>query len=313
MSIEHTPVLLKESLQALSLSEGSVVLDCTFGRGGHSCAFLEAVGETGRVVALDVDETAAQRASELAHLHPSRRFTFLMLNFRNLDVALHMAGIGKVDAVFFDLGVSSPQFDEAGRGFSYRHDAPLDMRMSLSQRLTAADIVNNYDEDRITALLHDFGEERWARRIAKFVVAERADNPIRTTGQLVEIVKAAVPKDVRDAETQHPARRTFQALRIAVNEELEALEIALQKAVAVLKPGGRLACISFHSLEDRIVKHFMLSQTQTCVCPPGIPQCVCDAKPTLTVGKRKPILPTQDEIQDNPRARSAKLRVATRR
>jgi 16S rRNA (cytosine1402-N4)-methyltransferase len=312
LSIEHTPVLLKESLQVLSLSDGKVVLDCTFGRGGHSAAFLQAVGDAGRVIALDVDETAAESAMLLSQIYPPRRFTFVALNFRNLDVALHMAGVGKVDAIFFDLGVSSPQFDEAGRGFSYRHDAALDMRMSLSQSLTAGDIINKYDEDRLTGILHEYGEERWARRIARFVVKARAAGPIVTTGQLVEIIRAAVPKDVRTAEAQHPARRTFQALRIAVNEELEALETALQKAVDALKPGGKLACISFHSLEDRIVKQFFTGKAQRCVCPPGIPQCVCNTAPSLLMDKRKPILPQQEEITANPRARSAKLRVATR-
>ncbi|HSL93202.1 MAG TPA: 16S rRNA (cytosine(1402)-N(4))-methyltransferase RsmH, partial [Bacillota bacterium] len=273
---------------------------------------LEAVGDKGRVIAMDVDESAAKTAMSLSRIYPPRRFTFVQLNFRNLDVALHMAGGGRVDAVFFDLGVSSPQFDEAGRGFSYWHDAPLDMRMSLSQSVTAADIINNYDEDRLTTILHNYGEERWARRIAKFLVAARASKAITTTGQLVEIIRAAVPKDVRTAETQHPARRTFQALRIAVNEELEALETALGKALHVIRPGGRLACISFHSLEDRIVKRFIANQAQRCTCPPGIPQCVCTTTPTLIAERRKPILPTQDEITANPRARSAKLRVATR-
>jgi 16S rRNA (cytosine1402-N4)-methyltransferase len=312
MSIEHTPVLLKESLQALSLSDGKIVLDCTFGRGGHSRAFLQSVGREGRVIGLDVDESAAEAALALATDYPGGRFTFVPLNFRNLDVALHMAGVARVDAVFFDLGVSSPQFDEGGRGFSYWHDAPLDMRMGLSQTLTAAEIVNTYSEDRLTSILHDYGEERWARRIAKFVVSARAESPLVTTGQLVEIIKAAVPKDVRTAEAQHPARRTFQALRIAVNDELEALEMALQKAVEALKPGGRMACISFHSLEDRIVKKFMQAQSLRCSCPPGIPQCICNTTPLLATERRKPILPTSEEISENPRARSAKLRVATR-
>lgn len=312
MSIEHTPVLLKESITALALTEGKTVLDATFGRGGHSSAFLDAVGESGKVIALDVDETAAKRAVAVSQGLGAGRFTFVKVNFRNLDVALHMAGTDKVDAVFFDLGVSSPQLDEADRGFSYWHDAPLDMRMSASQTLTAADIVSKYDEDRLTAILHEYGEERWARRIARFIVSARESKPIATTGELVEIIKAAVPKEVRTAEAQHPARRTFQALRIVVNDELGALEIALHKAVDVLRSGGRLACISFHSLEDRIVKQFMSHQSLTCICPPGIPQCVCNHQPALSLEKRKPIVPSREEITQNPRARSAKLRVATR-
>lgn len=312
MSAVHTPVLLKESLQALKITDGGKVLDCTFGRGGHTRAFLQAVGETGMVIALDVDESAAVEAEALAREPLGKRLKFFPVNFQNLDVALHMAVVSQVDAVFFDLGVSSPQFDEGGRGFSYRFDAPLDMRMSMSQRLTARDIVNEYSEAQLAEIMWNYGEERWAKRIAKFIVKERAQGKIETTGRLVEIIRASVPKEVREAEAQHPARRTFQALRIAVNDELGALKIALEKAVSVLRPEGHLGCISFHSLEDRIVKQFIADKSRTCICPPGIPQCICTQTPVLRAERRKPIVPTAAEIEQNPRARSAKLRVAVR-
>jgi 16S rRNA (cytosine1402-N4)-methyltransferase len=306
ISREHIPVLLEESIRALAIKPGDRVLDCTFGRGGHSLAFLDEVGSQGLVIGLDVDPQARSVAGEIR----DERFRFAAVNFRNLHIGLKLCGVDKVDKVFFDLGVSSPQFDQAERGFSYRHDAPLDMRMNPAQSETAASILNSAAEEEIARILWEYGEERWAKRIASFVVTERKRQSIGTTGQLVELIRAAVPKKVREGEDQHPARRTFQALRIAVNDELGALSQALEKSVECLNAGGRLACISFHSLEDRIVKQFFVSMSKNCVCPPGLPQCVCSQVPQLVVIGRKPVLPTQAEIDCNPRSRSAKLRVA---
>lgn len=308
----HRPVLLAESLQSLNLSPGSVVLDCTFGRGGHSRAFIDAVGPDGTVVALDIDDSASDMAAQFMREYSREQFRFVALSYRDLDVALHMAGVRGVDAVFFDLGVSSPQFDEAERGFSYRLTGPLDMRMNRAQKLTAREVVNTYPEDRLAEIISQYGEEKWAKRIASFIVKARESTPIERTEELVSLIRGAIPKAVREAETQHPARRTFQALRIEVNDELGSLRVALDKSLKVLLRGGRLACISFHSLEDRIVKQFMVAEARDCSCPPGIPQCVCNQVPRLRIVNRKPIAATPSEVLQNPRSRSARLRVAQR-
>jgi 16S rRNA (cytosine1402-N4)-methyltransferase len=307
--VEHVPVLLQESLVALNLKPGDKLLDCTFGRGGHTREFLKAVGPNGLVIGLDVDREA-EVAAEAFKGEPA--FRFVRSDFRQLDSALALTDVRYVDAVFFDLGVSSPQLDERGRGFSYQHDARLDMRMDERQKLSAIDIVNTYAETKLAEILHEYGEERWSKRIAAFIVEARARQPIETTQQLVSVIKAAIPKGVRDKEEQHPARRTFQALRIAVNDELGALEEALTKAVKALVAGGRLGCISFHSLEDRVVKQFMVSAAKDCVCPSGVPQCVCQVKPVLRLLTRKAIAPSAKEIRVNPRSRSARLRAAER-
>jgi 16S rRNA (cytosine1402-N4)-methyltransferase len=307
--VEHVPVLLRETLAALDLKPGSKVLDCTFGRGGHTREFLKAVGPNGLVIGLDVDREA-EVAAEAFKVEPA--FRFLRCDFRHLDSALALTDVKHVDAVFFDLGVSSPQLDERGRGFSYQHNARLDMRMDERRRESAADIVNSYEETKLAKIIHEYGEERWSKRIAAFIVEARARQPIETTEQLVGIIKAAIPKGVRDKEEQHPARRTFQALRIAVNDELGALQEALGKAVKALVPGGRLGCISFHSLEDRVVKQFMVSAAKDCICPRGVPQCVCQVKALLRLLSRKSVSPSADEVQANPRSRSARLRAAER-
>lgn len=307
--MEHVPVLLQESLVALNLKPGDKVLDCTFGRGGHTREFLKAVGPNGLVIGLDVDREA-EVAAEALKGEPA--FRFVRRDFRQLDSALALTDVRYVDAVFFDLGVSSPQLDERGRGFSYQHDARLDMRMDERRKLSAIDIVNTYAETKLAEILHEYGEERWSKRIAAFIVEARARQPIETTQQLVSVIKAAIPKGVRDKEEQHPARRTFQALRIAVNDELGALEEALTKAVKALVAGGRLGCISFHSLEDRVVKQFMVSAAKDCVCPSGVPQCVCQVEPVLRLLTRKAIAPSAEEIRVNPRSRSARLRAAER-
>jgi len=301
----HVPVLLEQSVQALALQPGEVVLDCTFGRGGHTKRFLEAVGPNGLVVGLDVDRAALLAAEDIS----APNFRFVAENFRKLDLALRMAGIEQVDKIFFDLGVSSPQLDEGARGFSYRTDATLDMRLDPSMLTSAEWLVNHSSEGELAKILWDFGEERWAKRIASFIVLERAKTPIKTTLQLVEIIRAAVPKAVRQAEDQHPARRTFQALRIAVNDELGALKEGLEKGLAGLRAGGRLGCISFHSLEDRLVKQFMIHHARECVCPQGVPQCVCKHRAEVKLITKKPLAPTPDEVRDNPRSRSAHLRV----
>lgn len=307
--MEHVPVLLRETLAALDLKPGSKVLDCTFGRGGHTREFLKAVGPNGLVIGLDVDR-AAEAAAEALRVEPT--FRFFRCDFRQLDSALALTDIKHVDAVFFDLGVSSPQLDERDRGFSYHCDARLDMRMDERRRESAVDIVNSYDEARLAEIIHEYGEERWSKRIAAFIVEARTRKPIETTGQLVSVIKAAIPRRVRDKEEQHPARRTFQALRIAVNDELGALQEALRKAVIALVPGGRLGCISFHSLEDRVVKQFMVSAAKDCTCQRGVPQCVCQAKAELRLLSRKAISPAASEIHTNPRSRSARLRAAER-
>jgi len=302
---DHVPVLLEQSVKALDLKPGEVVLDCTFGRGGHTKRFLAAVGADGLVVGLDVDRAALLAAKEIV----APNFRFVAENFRNLDLALRTAGIQQVDKIFFDLGVSSPQLDEGARGFSYRMDAPLDMRLDPSMPHNAEDLVNRSSEGELAKILWDFGEERWAKRIASFVVLARVKTPIKSTLELVEIIRAAVPKAVRQAEDQHPARRTFQALRIAVNDELGALKDGLEKGLAALRTGGRLGCIAFHSLEDRIVKQFMSHHARECLCPQGVPQCVCQHRAEVKLVTKKPLAPTPDEVRDNPRSRSAHLRV----
>jgi len=305
----HIPVLLEETLAALDLRPGDKVLDCTFGQGGHTKEFLRHVGPEGLVIGLDVDAVAEAAADELKG-YPA--FRFVRCNFRDLDSALSIIDVPQVDKVFFDLGVSSPQIDTVERGFSYQYDARLDMRMDRRKSVSAFEAVNTYSEAELARIVKQYGEERWSKRIAAFIVEARAKRPIETTQELVSVIKAAVPKGVRDKEDQHPAKRTFQALRIAVNDELGSLGEALTKAVQALNTGGRLACISFHSLEDRAVKKFMVSSARECTCPPSIPQCVCQVEPTLRLISRKAIVPTASEVKMNPRSRSARLRVAER-
>lgn len=300
-------MLLNESVRGLAISPGETVVDATFGRGGHTRAFLEAVGPQGRVIALDVDPAAVLAAEQLSEV---KNFYFVRQNFRNVDAALTLLGIQQVHKVFFDLGVSSPQFDQGERGFSYRFDGPLDMRMDPTQKISAAHLLNTSTEQELQQILWEYGEERWAKRIAQFIIAERTKAPLHTTAQLVDLIRAAIPKEVREKEDQHPARRTFQALRIAVNDELGALRDALTKALELLRPQGRIGCISFHSLEDRTVKQFFVDRARDCICPPSIPSCVCGHRASLKVITKKPTAPSSDEIAANPRARSAHLRVA---
>ncbi|MBN2822604.1 MAG: 16S rRNA (cytosine(1402)-N(4))-methyltransferase RsmH [Coriobacteriia bacterium] len=308
MEYRHTPVLLAEVTQQLPLHDGSIIVDCTLGGAGHAKRMAEFIAPTGILVGIDQDDAALAAAADALRL--GQQTVLIKGNFGDLDDLLVEAGIPYVDGFLFDLGVSSPQLDVRGRGFSYHEDVLLDMRMDASStQPTAAAVINTYDEGSLARILRDYGEERWATRIAAFIVAARARQPIETTAELVEIVKAAIPAGAR-REGPHPARRTFQALRIEVNGELEVLERGLRAAIRWLRPGGRIAVISYHSLEDRITKQIFAEYAGGCVCPPDLPICRCGNSPVLRIVTRKPVVPTTAEIEVNPRARSAKLRVA---
>lgn len=304
---EHTTVLLHEAIDALQPRPGGTYVDCTLGGGGHTQAILALLGGEGTVVAIDQDHTAISNAQRTLATYEGQ-LVLVKRNFAVLDQVLLELGIPAVDGILFDLGVSSPQFDEGERGFSYRFDAPLDMRMDQNAQLTAYHLVNELDQKELAQIMWDFGEERWAKRIAEFIVAARESGPISTTGQLVEIIKRAIPAKARE-DGPHPARRTFQALRIRVNNELGVLEQALDKSIGALAPGGRVAVITFHSLEDRIVKQTMARHVNPCLCPPKMPICVCGKKADLKLITKKPIIASSSELAANPRARSAKLRV----
>ena len=309
MEISHVPVLLKESIEGLNIDPAGIYVDGTLGRGGHSEEILKRL-TTGRLVAIDRDETAITEAGE--RLSPYKdRLTIVKANFRDLGSVLDSVNVEKADGMLFDLGVSSPQLDDAERGFSYTHDAPLDMRMDRSESLTACDIVNGRSFEELKRILYDYGEERYAPRIAAEIVRRREEKPIETTLQLAEIIKSAMPgKALR--EKQHPAKRSFQAIRIAVNDELTAIEEMIGTAADRLNTGGRLAVISFHSLEDRIVKNAMAARERGCTCPKDFPVCVCGFKQTLRTVTKKPVTASEEELLINPRARSAKLRVSER-
>ena len=305
----HVSVLLRECIENLNIKAEGIYLDGTLGMGGHSYEIASRL-TTGRLVCIDRDETAIQRAGE--RLRPfGDRVTLVHGNFSDAAEILDSLGIGGVDGMLFDLGVSSPQLDETGRGFSYMHDAPLDMRMDASESLKAYDVVNTWDEQRLNRILWDYGEERYARRITAAILAARAQKPIESTGELVEIIRSSMPAAAL-REKQHPAKRSFQAIRIAVNDELGAIARMMETAPDKLNPGGRLCVISFHSLEDRIVKSGIAARENGCTCPREAPICTCGFVRTLKSVSRKPILPTREEIEANPRSRSAKLRVAER-
>ncbi|MBO8142084.1 MAG: 16S rRNA (cytosine(1402)-N(4))-methyltransferase RsmH [Firmicutes bacterium] len=309
-SVQHVPVLLDEVVDILRPGPGKVLVDCTVGGGGHAAALAARLAPGGRLIGLDRDPNALARARE--RLAPFQAAVELVhADFRRLGDVLESLGTSKVDGVLFDLGVSSFQLDEAERGFTYRTDAPLDMRMDPSAPLTAEQLVNTLPEAELARILREYGEERWAGRIASQIVRRRARTPFRTTGQLVEAVKEAIPAPAR-RRGPHPARRTFQALRIAVNGELTALEAGLVAALNSLAPGGRLAVISFHSLEDRIVKQMFRDWSAGCQCPPDLPECRCGRQPMVRILTRRPIVPGPEEVAANPRARSARLRAAER-
>lgn len=306
----HVSVLLDECIDALHIKPDGIYVDGTLGGAGHSSQIAKRL-TTGRLIGIDRDQKALEAASE--RLAPYRdRVTLVHSNFSRVDQVLDELGIGGVDGILLDLGVSSPQLDEAERGFSYMADAPLDMRMNAQDPLTAYDVVNLWPREELRRILYEFGEERYAPQIASAIERRREEHPIETTLQLVDVIRSAMPPQAL-REKQHPAKRSFQAIRIAVNDELGAVARVMDAAISKLNKGGRLAIITFHSLEDRIVKNAMASAAKGCVCPPEFPVCVCGRKPVVKLVTKKPIVSTEEELQRNPRARSAKLRVCEKR
>ena len=303
----HRPVLLAECLDALCIRPDGVYVDGTLGRAGHSLEIAKRL-TTGRLIGIDRDETAIAAAQERLRDYMDH-VTLVHSNFDRIGEILEELNIPGADGMLFDLGVSSPQLDDAQRGFSYMHDAPLDMRMDRTAALDAHQVVNQWSYEELRRILYDFGEERYAPAIAKAICRTRETVPIETTLQLVDVIKSAMPPQAL-REKQHPAKRSFQAIRIAVNGELDALPPMLNAACDHLNTGGRLAVISFHSLEDRIIKRTMQELATGCTCPPSFPVCVCGKKPRMKLVQRKPIVPDETELNENPRARSAKLRVA---
>ncbi len=305
MALAHTPVLLDELLDLLRPVEGETAVDCTFGGGGHAAAVAERLGSTGSLIAIDRDPHVTEFFRDVARDAPCD-CRFYHGNFSEVLATLDGAS---ADMVYMDLGVSSMQLDRRERGFSYAYDAPLDMRMDPELEVSAADLVNTLSEDELTDIFRRYGEERYAKSIARGIVLARARRPLQTTCELVEIIKRRIPTPARFA-AGNPARRVFQALRIVVNDELQSLTHGLEEAYRVLRPGGRLAAISFHSLEDRMVKGFLRGHAAGCICPPGLPQCACGHEPTMQLLTRRALAPTPPEIEVNPRSKSAKLRVA---
>ncbi len=304
----HVSVLLRECIEALQIKPNGIYVDCTTGGGGHSLEIAKRLTDGGRLIAIDRDEDALRAAGKrLADF--ADRVTFVHSNYAMLQSVLADLGIPRVDGVLADLGVSSYQLDTAERGFSYMQDAPLDMRMDREQPLRAYDVVNTYSEEELRRILYDFGEEKFARNIAANIVKKRSERPIETTLELAELVKASMPKTAREGG-HHPAKRTFQAIRIEVNSELSSIPPALDAAVHALNPGGRIAVITFHSLEDRLVKQKFAALSSGCTCPREFPVCVCGKKPVVRVITKKPVTAGEDELEVNPRSRSAKLRVA---
>ena len=307
MDMTHNPVLLAECIDALDIKPCGVYVDGTLGRAGHSSEIAKRL-TTGRLIAIDRD-MAAIDAAKIRMAEYADNATFVHSDFRNIKQILTDLNIDKIDGILLDLGVSSPQLDDASRGFSYMADAPLDMRMDRSMKLSAYDVVNGYDEASLRRIFFEYGEERYSSKIAANIVRRREIKPIETTLELVDIIKGAMPAAAL-REKQHPAKRCFQAIRIAVNDELGALSQVLEDIVDSMATGGRIAIITFHSLEDRIVKKSFNERVNPCICPPSFPVCVCGRVAKLKLVNRKPILPSENEIETNPRARSAKLRVA---
>lgn len=307
MEFVHKSVLLDECIQALAIRPDGIYLDGTLGGAGHSQQIAKRL-TTGRLIGVDRDTVALQAAEKrLAEVRD--RVTLVHSNFKEINQILDDLGYEQIDGMLFDLGVSSPQLDDGERGFSYMADAPLDMRMNRSDSLSAYDVVNTWSQEQLRRILFEYGEERYAPLIAAAIERHRSQKPIETTLELVDIIKGAMPRSAL-REKQHPAKRSFQAIRIAVNDELNAVSEMMQAAITRLKPGGRLAVITFHSLEDRIVKNAMQLAAKGCTCPPEFPICVCGKKPQVQIISRKPIVSGAKELDENPRARSAKLRVA---
>lgn len=308
MIFEHKSVLLDDTVESLNIKPDGIYVDGTLGGGGHAYEILKRLGEKGRLIGIDQDEDAVLAAS--ARLKEfGDKVTIVRSNYENMDKVLRELFIDQVNGICLDLGVSSHQLDTAGRGFTYREDnAPLDMRMDRRQTKTAKSIVNTYDETQLYHIIRDYGEDRFAKNIAKHIVRARQEKEIETTGELTEIIKAAIPAKLR-ATGGHPAKRTFQAIRIELNRELEILRNSMDMMTELLAPEGRLAIITFHSLEDRIVKNRFKTNENPCTCPPGFPVCMCNQKSKGRVITRKPILPSEEELSENKRSKSAKLRV----
>lgn len=306
MEFKHISVLLNECLEGLDIKENGTYVDCTLGGAGHSSHILEKLSSEGTLIGIDQDNDALRAAKE--KLRDYSNVKFVHNNFYNIDSILTSLNIPKVDGILMDLGVSSYQLDEGERGFSYMKDAPLDMRMDRDREFSAYEVVNTYSEEDLYRIIRDYGEEKFAKKIAKFIVDKRADKPIETTLELVDIIKAAIPAKAR-REGPHPAKRTFQAIRIEVNGELAILNKAIEDGVEHLNKGGRMAIITFHSLEDRIVKLKYRELANSCICPKEFPVCICGKKPLVKIISRKAIEPSKEEVEQNPRSRSAKLRI----
>ena len=310
MEFKHIPVLFHEIMDIMAPQPGEVFVDCTLGGGGHSRGFLERMGDDGRLIGIDQDTNALQAAgANLAEF--GDRVTYVHSNYNNLDEILNTYAPDGVDGILFEIGVSSHQLDEKDRGFSYMQDAPLDMRMNQSQNFSAWDVVNTYSEEELHRIIKEYGEERWAKRVAQFIVEFRKEKPVETTGELVDIIKRAIPKGARE-EGSHPAKRTFQAIRIEVNDELGVLTRTISVAAKHLKKGGRLGIISFHSLEDRIVKEQFRYLASDCICPPELPFCQCDKVSEVKILTRKPVTATKEELEANSRSKSAKFRAVVK-
>ncbi|EIW18158.1 MULTISPECIES: 16S rRNA (cytosine(1402)-N(4))-methyltransferase RsmH [Pelosinus] len=307
MEFHHVSVLLKESVSALVTNPEGIYVDCTLGGSGHAEHVVKQLGTSGRFIGIDQDPAAIE-TGKIKLSNSKCRVDIVQNNFQNIGLVLDELEVNKVDGVLFDLGVSSHQLDIAERGFSYMQDAPLDMRMNPNSDFSAYDIVNNYSENQLTDIIITYGEERWAKRIAKFIIEFRSGKAIETTGELVDIIKRAIPSAAR-RDGPHPAKRTFQAIRIEVNNELGILKDAFTTSIERLALGGRLCIITFHSLEDRIAKQTLQMMAKGCICPKALPICMCNNKPQIKI-LGKPIVPSVNELEENPRARSAKLRVA---
>ncbi|MBZ2173668.1 16S rRNA (cytosine(1402)-N(4))-methyltransferase RsmH [Schnuerera sp. xch1] len=309
MKFEHTPVLLKEVIDGLNVKENGIYVDGTLGGAGHSLEIAKRL-TTGKLIGIDQDLNALKKAKEVLKDNMDK-VILVHENYVNIENILHKLNIRKVDGILLDIGVSSHQLDEEKRGFSYSKEAPLDMRMDNTKKFSAWNVVNGYSKEELEKIIWDYGEERWAKRISEFIVSERRKAPIDTTFRLVDIIKKAIPKNAR-RKGHHPAKKTFQAIRIEVNDELHLLENSIPNMIRLLNKKGRLCIITFHSLEDRIVKKMFVELNKDCICPPEFPICVCDKEKEINIITKKPIIPTKSEVERNPRSRSSKLRIAER-
>jgi len=303
----HIPVLYYETLNNLVINPNGIYIDCTLGGGSHSEGILEKLSNKGLLISIDQDSTAIEYSKKRLEKFGSKWKVFKG-NFENIDTIAYMAGVDKVDGILMDIGVSSKQLDDPERGFSYRYDVKLDMRMNTEQKISAYDVVNTYTEEQLSKIIFEYGEERYAKKIAKLIVEQRKSSTIEKTSDLITLIKRAYP----ERASKHPAKKTFQAIRIEVNRELEVLENAISKSAELLKVGGRLAIITFHSLEDRIVKNKFKDLATACKCPKDIPICVCDGVKKFEIITKKPIIPIDDELKNNNRAHSSKLRILER-